>query len=300
MASLEELLVLQGQLFLLILLGMFFRRYLLSEETQSGLTALVVDLVLPCNIIMSFQMEPQDGLAGLAGTTFLISVGVQVVSWILAKTLFARCADDKRAVLQYSTLCSNAGFLGMPLAEGLFAGSGIFLASIYLIPQRVAMWTIGLGFFLGKQGKSWKKVALNPCLLAVAAGILLLAFQIHLPLPLSNTITSLGKCNTALSMFLVGMIIVPVHGKDFMDPLILGYCAVRLILIPLIVLVICRLLAMENLPTQVSMLLSAMPAGATSALLAEKYHGNAQFAAGCVTVSTVLSLIATAAWCAVM
>ena len=256
--------------------------------------------MLPCNIIMSFQMEPQDGLAGLAGTTFLISVGVQVVSWILAKTLFARCADDKRAVLQYSTLCSNAGFLGMPLAEGLFAGSGIFLASIYLIPQRVAMWTIGLGFFLGKQGKSWKKVALNPCLLAVAAGILLLAFQIHLPLPLSNTITSLGKCNTALSMFLVGMIIVPVHGKDFMDPLILGYCAVRLILIPLIVLVICRLLAMENLPTQVSMLLSAMPAGATSALLAEKYHGNAQFAAGCVTVSTVLSLIATAAWCAVM
>ena len=62
MASLEELLVLQGQLFLLILLGMFFRRYLLSAETQSGLTALVVDLVLPCNIIMSFQMEPQDGL----------------------------------------------------------------------------------------------------------------------------------------------------------------------------------------------------------------------------------------------
>ena len=144
MASLEELLVLQGQLFLLILLGMFFRRYLLSAETQSGLTALVVDLVLPCNIIMSFQMEPQDGLAGLAGTTFLISVGVQVVSWILAKTLFARCADDKRAVLQYSTLCSNAGFLGMPLAEGLFAGSGIFLASIYLIPQRVAMWTLSL------------------------------------------------------------------------------------------------------------------------------------------------------------
>ena len=39
MASLEELLVLQGQLFLLILLGMFFRRYLLSAETQSGLTA---------------------------------------------------------------------------------------------------------------------------------------------------------------------------------------------------------------------------------------------------------------------
>lgn len=300
MAGLKDVLILQGQMFLLVILGILFQRFLLGEEAQKELTTLVVDLILPCNIITSFQMELQKELASLAVTTILVSVCVQVVSWILAKVLFTHCPKDKRAVLQYSTLCSNAGFLGMPLAEGLFAGNGIFLASIYLIPQRISMWTVGLGFFLDSRGKSWKKVALNPCLLAVAAGVFLLVFQIRLPAVVENTISCLGKCNTGLSMFLVGMIITPIHLKDFLDPLIIGYSTVRLVLIPLLVLTACRLLMMNPLPMQVSVLLSAMPAGATSALLAEKHHGNGRFAAGCVTVSTVLSMIATPVWCSLM
>lgn len=300
MTGFEDILILQGQIFLLVLLGILFRHFLLNEDAQKGLTTLVVNLILPCNIIMSFQMKLQNDLASLAGTTILVSFCVQIVSWILAKVLFAHCPKDKRAVLQYSTLCSNAGFLGTPLAEGLFAGNGIFLASIYLIPQRISMWTVGLSFFLDHREKNWKKVVLNPCLLAVATGILLLAFQIRLPAVVENTISCLGKCNTGLSMFLVGTIITPIYLRDFADPLIICYCAVRLVLIPLLVLTACRLLTMNSLPMQVSVLLSAMPAGATSALLAEKYNGNGRFAAGCVTVSTVLSMIATPVWCALM
>ena len=34
--------------------------------------------------------------------------------------------------------------------------------------------------------------------------------------------------------------------------------------------------------------------------LAAKYGGNARFAAGCVTVSTLLSLLAIPAWCLVL
>ena len=35
-------------------------------------------------------------------------------------------------------------------------------------------------------------------------------------------------------------------------------------------------------------------------ILAAKYGGNAHFAAGCVTVSTLLSLLAIPAWCLVL
>ena len=48
------------------------------------------------------------------------------------------------------------------------------------------------------------------------------------------------------------------------------------------------------------MVLAAMPAGGTTAILAAKYGGNARFAAGCVTVSTLLSLLAIPAWCLVL
>ena len=41
----------------------------------------------------------------------------------------------RKAVMQYGTVCSNAGFLGSPLAEGLFGGGGLLLTSFYLIPE---------------------------------------------------------------------------------------------------------------------------------------------------------------------
>ena len=48
---------LQGQLFLLMFLGLFFkRRNILGEKFQNGLTDLVIDLLLPCSIILSFQV----------------------------------------------------------------------------------------------------------------------------------------------------------------------------------------------------------------------------------------------------
>lgn len=297
MIYLEDLLSLQGQLFLLALLGMIFRRCFITEAGQKGLTTLLVDLILPCNIILSFQIEADSDLIKQASVTFLASVFVQLGCWVLAKMLFCHCPQDKRAILQYSTLCSNAGFLGTALAEGLFARSGVLLASIYLIPQRIMMWTVGLHFFVGKQEKSWKKVLCNPCLIAVVMGIVLLVCPIALPPLFQNTIACLGKCNTGLSMFMVGMMIAHIDIKDIADPLILFYSAIRLGLIPFLVLLASRLLGLNGLAGQISILLSAMPAGATSALLAEKYHGNAQFAASCVTVSTALSLIATPLWC---
>lgn len=300
MIHLEDLLSLQGQLFLLALLGMIFRRCLITEAGQKGLTTLLVDLILPCNIILSFQIEAGSDLIKQASVTFLASAFVQCGCWILAKVLFRRCPQDKRAVLQYSTLCSNAGFLGTALAEGLFARNGVLLASIYLIPQRIMMWTVGLHFFVGKQEKSWKKVLWNPCLIAVAIGILLLVCPITLPALLQNTVACLGKCNTGLSMFMVGMMIAHIDLRNLTDPLILFYSAIRLGLIPFLVYTADRLLGLDGLSSQISLLLSAMPAGATSALLAEKYDGDAQFAASCVTVSTALSLIATPLWCTLM
>lgn len=297
----QGLMVLQGQLFLLILLGVFFRRHIVDAQFQKGLASLVVDLILPCNIITSFQIEISGDLVQKAVGIMVISVTVQLGCWVLAVLLFRQYDSGKRAVLQYSTLCSNAGFLGTPIAEGLFGGEGVLLTAIYLIPQRIMMWTVGLSFFTRatKQPVSIKTL-LNPCLVAVFLGLLQTTLQIPLPLVLHNTIASLGKCNTGLSLFMVGMLIADFHPCDLTDPLVLYYTVVRLFLIPLMVFAGGRLLQIDQIPLHISVILSAMPAGATSALLTEKYNGNSRFAASCVTVSTILSMVAIPLWCIVL
>ena len=60
---------------------------------------------------------------------------------------------------------------------------------------------------------------------------------------------------------------------------------------PSVTLLICRILGTSELVTGVSVLLAGMPAGSTTAILAEKYDGDAVYASGCIFVSTLLSLL---------
>ena len=58
--------------------------------------------------------------------------------------LYNHYGDSKKKVLQYATICSNAGILGNPIAEGIFGQMGMMYASIYVIPQRIFMWSVVL------------------------------------------------------------------------------------------------------------------------------------------------------------
>lgn len=299
MVDMGGILTLQGQLFLLVLLGVFLRRFLLGEQFQKGLTDLILDLILPCNIFTSFRLELGSGLARQGVLIFVMSILVQAGCWLLAAFLFRRCPSDKKSIMQYGTLCSNAGFLGTPIAEGLFGQQGVLLTSIYLVPQRIMMWTVGVTYFTKAEKKNLKKL-LNPSLIAIALGLLRILLGIPLPKVLEQTVQCLGMCNTGLSMLLIGMLISDFQPRDFVDPMILYYSAVRLVLVPLLVFAAARVLHADPLCSGISVILSAMPAGVTSALLAEKHHGNARFAAGCMTVSTVFSLVAIPLWCIIL
>lgn len=299
MVDMHALLALQGQLFLLMALGVFFgRRRILDSGFQKGLTDLVIDLILPCSIITSFEADLTEELLHQSIQVAGASLVIQVGCWLLAHTAFRRCAAERQPALQYAVICSNAGLLGTPVAQGLFGGPGVVLASIYLIPQRMAMWTLGVAFFEKSKGRNvWKRVLTHPCIVAVFLGMILMFTGLRLPGVLDNTVRAVGDCNTGLSMFLVGMLMSGLHWRDFLDPTVLYYSLIRLVIIPLAVFVGCRLAGLDGLPAAVSVVLAAMPAGATTAILAAKYQCDSGFAASCVTVSTVFSLVAIPVWC---
>ena len=57
----SELIALQLRMFLLMLLGLFFRKKnIITAQGKKDLTDLVIYLILPCNIVKSF-MVPFDG-----------------------------------------------------------------------------------------------------------------------------------------------------------------------------------------------------------------------------------------------
>ena len=74
------------------------------------------------------------------------------------------------------------------------------------------------------------------------------------------------------------------------------YTIFRLIIIPLIVWIPCLLLHVDSMVTGVSVLLAAMPAGATTSILASKYGCDEIFATKLVVFSTLASLLTTPIW----
>lgn len=295
----NELLSLQGTIFLLMLAGLVLKKTgIVGEQGKKNMTDLVLNLILPCNIVRSFQIEFSWDTMYSFGTILIVSVCIQLGCMILGKLLFGRMPRNQWKCLYYGTVCSNAGFLGNPIAEGVFGSAGLALASIYLIPQRIVMWSSGISVFSGTtDGKALlKKVLTHPCIVACYIGIFLMLTQLPLPGMIQSTVDSLAGCNTALSMMVVGMILADLKLREMADRKVIAYSAVRLILIPVLVLIPCRLLKLDSMVTGVSVLLAAMPAGATTSILAAKYDADAGFATKMIIMSTLASVITTPVW----
>ncbi len=295
----QQLVNLQLTMFVMIAAGMILKKIgIIGPEGQKNITDLVIYLVLPCNIVKSFMVEFTYDIFYTFAGVLIISILIQAACSVLGRVLYQRMETPQKKVLQYATICSNAGFLGNPIAEGVFGTVGLTLTSIYLIPQRIVMWSAGISVFTEAPDKKTlvKKVVTHPCIIACFLGILLMLTQFQLPGFLNTSIQTISNCNTALSMMVIGMILAEVDLKHLVDKKVLYYTVIRLLLIPLLVYVPCKLLGLDSLVTGVCVLLAAMPAGATTSILASKYNGDAAFATKCVIFSTFASLLSTPVW----
>ena len=301
MINFDNMFNMQGMLFLLMIIGAVLTwKRIITADGQKLLTDLVMDVTLPASIIKSFQMELSRELLESCLEIFLVSIAIQVGTFLLSALLYRGISDEKhRKVLQYATICSNAGVLGNPIAEGIFGSMGLLYASIYLIPQRTFMWSAGLTYFTRCPSKKElaRKVLTHPCIIAVAFGMVLLVTGTTLPGFLGSTVNSIAGANTAVSMMLIGSFLVGVNVKSMFQKTFYYYSFVRLFLIPFLVFVPCRLLGLDSMVTGVSTILAAMPAASSTAILAAKYECDEVFASKCVVFTTVLSMVTIPIWC---
>ena len=290
---------LQITIFGLVAVGFLIRKIgIVGDAGQKNITDLVLNVVLPCNIFKAFITGGSADALIRYLSILLISLGIQIFCVLYGKLVFRRLPEAKRKNAEYATICSNAGFIGNPVAEGLYGAEGLILAQIYLIPQRIMMWSSGLPMYTGEH--NWKrqvvKVVTHPCIIACVIGIIFMVLGWTLPEGLMGIVSAVSSCNTALSMLVIGMILGHTDLKHLWDKQVLIFSIHRLILIPAIVYLVCRFLPISHETLGVSVILAAMPAGATTSILAEKYGLEPEFATKLVIFSTLMSLPTIALW----
>lgn len=295
---------LQLSLFLMILIGLYLhKKNIVDESGKRCLTDLVVNVIIPCNIIKSCLMPFEGNIFLTCGRILAAGAILQLIFMGLNHFLFNRYPDTRKKVLQYGTLVSNSGFLGYPVAEGVYGSLGLFYASVFLIPLRMVMWSVGTSYFMAShmsRRQVLQKVLTHPCLIGVYIGILIMVTQVRLPGFLTMTIRYIGNCNAAVTMFIIGTILADVPLLTIFNRDSFLYSVLRLLLLPALAWGVSAVLHLDAVATGIAVLMTGMPAGATTAIFAARYGSDAPFATKLTVLSTLLSMFTILFWCAVL
>ena len=280
-------------LFLYMLCGFIVSRLkIIREDNRGVLVRLLMDVAMPMMVLNAFNKPTtrEEILSSLF--ILLIAFLGCVVTGLLGLLLWRGQPDGKRKVLMYGSMFSNAGNAGLPILSLVFGSTGVFYGSMYLIPPRILQWTVGLGMFVKPEKGGWvKNVLLNPMVVTIYIGAVLMITQWQIPGVFGTAIANLGSMTGPLSMILIGATLAHMDWKMLLDKTVLLISFFRLIAFPLLFAVLLKLIHADEMATNLCVILLAMPVASNTAAMAERYGGDYVFASACVSVSTLLSVV---------
>lgn len=229
-------------------------------KEQSGVLSKMLTTVAMLFFIMASTMNSisfaPKGLLTLAISAF-IGIGFTIVLYYLSSplTCFEKSKDGetneetilwdkkKRGMLRFSSIFSNNGFLGIPLAKevlGTTSGAMPVLIIINII-NNLAMLTLGRNLVAGKKEKTNVfKLLLNPVILGFLVGVVLNLTKVGVYVPeIPTFVDNFSNLVTPLSMTILGMKMGQVDlGKIFVMPKMYYSAFIKLIVVPALIIAI--------------------------------------------------------------
>lgn len=281
-------------LFILMAIGYICNKFrLLSKEANKGITNLVIYLVTPCVIIQSFE-RPFDYAMFVKLMIFVgIAVAIHLLMILLAHLLIHDKDQVRERVMRFGTVFSNAGFVALPLIDALLGAEGVFYGAAFLAIFNIFLWSYGVIIMGGNDGSgTLKKILVNPGIIGVVLGILVFVFSVSFPPLIQKPIAYMASLNVPLPMILVGYYIAEANLLDALRDGKIYYCmALRLLLIPLLVLGILYLCGLRGVMLTTAVICASAPVGATTTIFAERYDRDVSLSVKLVALSTLLSMI---------
>lgn len=297
--NIQSLINLQAEMFLEMAVGYLIRRLRIApKETKKVLTTLIVYIALPCNIVKAFMIPMTEEILKQGMIMLITSVVIQIVLALAATHCYNWLPKNQKMIFQYATVASNSGILGNTIAGEVYGSLGLLYSALYVIPQRVVMWSAGLSYFTEAPDLKTvlKKIMKHPCINAVWLGIIIMLLHIQFPLFLTSSIQDIGGMTSPLTMMFLGISLAESGLETLITKRTCLYSLIRLVIIPGVVLTGCLAVHMDPTAAGVAVVLAAMPAASMTAVVASQYKGDVTFAANVVVLSTILSIMILPIW----
>ncbi|MBD5131147.1 MAG: hypothetical protein HDT28_00915 [Clostridiales bacterium] len=306
--------------------GFILKKLNLSgDSAKTTLSNLLLFVCQPALMINSFAVFTQNDYATLNavgrariaanfGITATIATVAMLVIFGVCKLIFVRYKDRQSAdIYTFIAMFSNCGFLGIPFVK-IFTDNDV-LAVMYVAVFNIVfiflIWTLGV-FLLTHDRKniSFKKIVLNPSIIASAVGLLLFFvpqinfFMADACKELQTVPQSLAAMVAPVSMILVGIGLAELPLKTlFCTRGVYGAGALRLILSPILAFAIALaframcsgFVGSSPVATDYIFLAPvialAMSPASTVVAMSEHYGLKNDFATAAVITDTLLSVI---------
>lgn len=294
-------------LFSLIAVGYVCKKLkLLSNNMNQDVSNLLVYITLPAMIIVSlsslaFSQELLVETMQLLGISFVMYLVFIFLSYILVRIW--RVEGTTKDIYQFGLVFSNSTFLGYPVAYAVFGQQGLFFMAVCDVMFSVFLWTFGvlvmsrpLKELSQEEGTSPRfstlKKIINPGIVAVFIGFILLGTSLELPKAVGELLQLLGSVTTPLAMVFIGSILGDIEIKAILrDTKSILWGLQRLILLPFIVFCVLKFSGFEGYLLRIPVLYAAMPVGAMTSVMAAKYGNDYHLASRLIFSSTLLCIV---------
>ena len=285
------------KLFLLLVLGfVLFKCHIFDEYTNKKISALIVNVASPMLIISSIA-----GVEGSNKSIVFLMIGAGILMYIgfiiLGKIINRIFPFPKKdwPVYECMVVFANTGFMGYPVLLDVFGQEAVFYASLIHMAFNFFVYTYAIMCLTKGDDSEFKlnfKQLLTPGIILIFVGIFIYLFDIQLPSVLMDTINSVGSLTAPLSMMMIGSSLAVYPIKDsFTDWRSYVFAFVRLMIVPFVTMIMCRLLHIDAYYDNITIITNAMPVGSMVLMLATQYNANVKIVTRNIVVSTLLSVI---------
>jgi len=286
--------------FIILGVGYYFtRKEKWPDNTNKVFSTAVIQIAAPALAITSIENRFTPELLKASFWNLLIIVASVLIMHLLGRLLgrVLKLNKKKNAVFITTFTFNNSMFIGLPIISIIFGHDGLpYLFTFYLVTISL-FWSLGAYTLCdasdtGEKSFSTKKI-FSPGLIGVIIGCFLAGMNLHLPTILETSLTYLGDMCVPLSLLVIGSNLARSTAKGLqkitVDQIIIMLG--KFLIHPLLIWSAFTLFGITGFPLKVFILAASLPCHAQTAIMAEYYDLEGEYASNLVSLSTLISLV---------
>ncbi|TPL75023.1 AEC family transporter [Mesorhizobium sp. B2-3-15] len=285
----------------------------LRPASGEGISDFAVSVAMPLLLFQTMVTADFHGVAPwpLWGAYFTAAAITWAAGHLVITRIFGR---DARAgvVGGVSSAFSNIVLLGAPFILGIFGPSGFEVLSLLVCVHLPIMMMASIVLFevfgrgsgehvhpLRVLHSFLKRLFINPLIIGILLGLAWRLGGVPLPALVMRLVEAMANTAGPVALFAMGLSLRRFGISGNVRPA-LALSALKLFLMPALVLAFVWLLGLPPLTAKVAVVVAALPSGINSYLIAVQFNTGQALASNQMTIATACAAITTAFWLTVV